>query len=810
MLALRLRWAFRDAKARWVQVIAIALMIAIGTGLSAGVSSVTQWRFASNEASLELTNMYDLRAELSGVSFLPRGALAEIAQRIDGVEFVEERLIVQTQVDVDAPDGGTVFVPGRIVGVDLSDGGPHVNGVEAYAGRPLDESEAGEPVVLLERNFALFYELPESGELRIGGGAAARYVGHGVSPEYFLVVEQGSFYAQANLAVVFTSLETAQDLAGRPGMVNDLVLTVREGVGLDAVEEALISRTAARYPGTGISLTRTEDDASYIALTRDPEGDQQIFNIFALAIFAGAAFAALNMAARMVEAQRREIGTSMALGVRPRDIAVRPLLVGVQIAVLGVLFGVGIGLWVGSAMSGVLETFVPLPVFVTPFQTALFARAAAIGFAIPILAVLWPVYRAVRVAPVDAIRTGHLAARGGGLARAVSWLPLPGGVLGRMPFRNLTRAPRRTLLTLLALTSVIAILFSVVAMIDSFLSAIVQGDEELLGDVPDRLAVELDAFYPVSSPEAAGLLESGMLRVAEPEVQLAGAVGKDGETVPVLLRFIDFQSGVWQPTAVEGELAVGRPGIVLARKAAEDLRVGPGGTVTLTHPVRTGADSFALAARKIEVLAVHPSPLRFHAYADIRQAGLAGLDGYANVISGAPASGETISTVKRALFDVPSVGAVRGFAETSQATQDVFEQFAQVFVVIQAFVLGLALLIAFNTANINADERARDHATMFAFGVPVRRVLGVLVTEGALLGLLAALLGAAAGYGLLLWILRVVFPRTAPELFVPLAVDAPGMALTLAAGIAVIALAPVLTLRKLRRMNVPATLRVLE
>ncbi len=793
-----------------MQVAAIALMIAIGTGMYSGLSSLTEWRFVSNDASLELTNMYDIRAELGGAGFLPRGALAGIAEDIDGVESAEERLIVQTQADVEDPDGESVFVPARIVGVDFSGDGPHVNGVETYAGRGIEGSEVGEPVVLLERNFAAFYGLPDSGNLTLGGGASARYVGHAVSPEYFLVVEQGSFYAQANLAVVFTSLETAQGLTGRPGLVNDLVLTVEPSASLDAVEDALVREVEARYPGTGLSLTRREDDASYIALTNDPEGDQQFYNVFALAIFAGAAFAALNLSARMVEAQRREIGTLMALGVPPREIMARPLLVGIQIAVLGVVFGVGVGLWIGSAMGDVLETFVPLPVFVTPFQTGIFARTAAIGFAIPVLAALWPVYRAVRVAPVEAIRTGHLAARGGGLAPAISRLPLPGGAIGRMPFRNLVRAPRRTVLTLLALTSVLAILFSVLVMLDSFLSAVAKGDEELLGDVPNRLLVELDSFYPVGSPEASGVTDIGMLRVAEPEVHLNGTVENGAETIPVLLQFIDFESDVWLPTAIEGELVAGRPGIVLARKAAEDLGVGPGDSVALGRPVRAGADSFSFETDDIEVLAVHSHPLRFNAYADIRHAGFAGLAGYTNVISGAPAPGETVSTVKRALFGVPSVGAVRGLAETSQATQDVFEQFTGIFVVIQAFVLGLALLIAFNTANINADERARDHATMFAFGVPVRRVLGVLVTEGLLLGLLATVLGVVLGYGLLLWILRVILPRSAPDLWVPLAMDVPTLAVTLAAGVAVIGLAPVLTVRKLRRMDVPSTLRVLE
>ena len=366
MVGLRLRWALRDAKARWVQVAATALMLALGTGLFAGLSSVTQWRFASNDASLSLTNMYDLRGQLSDASFLPGGALADIAAGSPGVESVEERLIVPTQVDVAAADE-SIFVPGRIMGVDLSDGGPHVNGVETLIGRPIEESEWGEPVVLLERNFGMFYNLPASGDLKIGGEAAARYVGQAASPEYFLVIEEGNYFAQTNLAVVFTSLETARKLAGRPGLVNDLVLTVEPGADLDVVEAALISRMAERYPETGLSVMRREDDASYLSLTRDPEGDQQLYTIFALAVFAGAAFAALNLATRMVEVQRREIGTSMALGVSPRAIAVRPLLVGVQIAVLGVVFGVGIGLLVGNAMGGVLETFVPLPVFVTPF-----------------------------------------------------------------------------------------------------------------------------------------------------------------------------------------------------------------------------------------------------------------------------------------------------------------------------------------------------------------------------------------------------------------------------------------------------------
>ena len=65
---------------------------------------------------------------------------------------------------------------------------------------------------------------------------------------------------------------------------------------------------------------------------------------------------------RLAQQQRREIGVAMALGVPPRRIVVRPLLVSAQIALLGVAFGVGIGLFVGGAMQGIMEDFVPLPI----------------------------------------------------------------------------------------------------------------------------------------------------------------------------------------------------------------------------------------------------------------------------------------------------------------------------------------------------------------------------------------------------------------------------------------------------------------
>jgi len=79
----------------------------------------------------------------------------------------------------------------------------------------------------------------------------------------------------------------------------------------------------------------------------DIDGDQRFYDVFALLILLGAAFAAFNLMVRIVEAQRREIGIGMALGVAACPDRLRPLLVGAQVAALGALFGSG---WACSSM----------------------------------------------------------------------------------------------------------------------------------------------------------------------------------------------------------------------------------------------------------------------------------------------------------------------------------------------------------------------------------------------------------------------------------------------------------------------------
>ncbi|MFZ2173015.1 MAG: hypothetical protein WAW17_03060, partial [Rhodococcus sp. (in: high G+C Gram-positive bacteria)] len=162
-----LRWSLRDLRRKWVQVLAIALVIAIGTGLYAALSGSAQWRYDSNDASFAATGMYDLRVKSTqGLDARQGEMLAVLGSLADPsvVTAAEERLIVDVQVDASTEDE-SIRVPGRVVGLDVSAGGPALTSVAVADGdgRTLTAADDGRPVAVLEYNFADYYGLSPGG-----------------------------------------------------------------------------------------------------------------------------------------------------------------------------------------------------------------------------------------------------------------------------------------------------------------------------------------------------------------------------------------------------------------------------------------------------------------------------------------------------------------------------------------------------------------------------------------------------------------------------------------------------------------------
>jgi putative ABC transport system permease protein len=805
-----LRWSLRDLRRRWALVTTLALVVALATGVGAGLGSMEEWRVRSNDASFALLEMHDLRVTLAAEGSAAEGELAGAvaALRGDGlITAAQERLIVPTQVDASG-GGRTVLVPGRLVGVPLAGEGSGIDARFVQRGRDLAPPDAGRPVAVVDGHFAEYHSLPVPGRVRIAGGGTLRIVGQVLQPEQFLVTRAGTVGAESGYAVLHTSLQTAQALGARPGRVNELVLTLAAGAEPAVAEDRVRRALAAGLPGVGVTITRRADEDAHRVLYEDARSDQRLVDVFAWLLLAGAALAALNLVSRVVESQRREIGIGMALGVSPATLAIRPLLFAAEVSALGVAAGIAVGLVVNRAFRGVLEDMLMLPVWETSLIPGVYLRAAALGLAVPLAAAAYPVVRAVVVRPVEAIRVGALTATRSGLAPALERLRLPGSSLGKMPVRNLARTPRRTLMSALGIAAVISVLVALAGVFDSFGAALDASRAEALHGNPQRMTATLSAVGPADGPAVRAIAASPEVRAAAPALVLPVALGSGDATVDASLELLDPVGGVWSPRITAGDFAAGRPGVVLAGRAADDLGVGVGDAVALTHPVRTGPDRFATATTEVPVVALHANPLRGLAYMDRGQASLFGLAGAANAVEIRPRGDQ--DAVARALFGMPGVAFVESGAAVPDAVSRYMDRFLAILRITQVVTLLLAVLIAVNTMSIATEERRREHATMMAFGIPRRSILRNAVVESALIGAIGTLAGIAGGLAILGWIVSVVSRETYPDLGLPITLSAASLATTALVGLVAVGLSPLLGAGGLRRMDIPATLRVVE
>ena len=457
-----------------------------------------------------------------------------------------------------------------------------------------------------------------------------------------------------------------------------------------------------------------------------------------------------------------------------------------------------------------MDEFFPLPVVRTSFQSGpLHAGRRARARAAAARRRLARVARRAGV-PVEAIRVGASAARSSGLAWLVKGLRLPGGALANLPLRNVLRTPRRTLLTLLGIGAIVTLVCPWPAPWTPS-TARSRPAAKRRSPAP-ATASPSTSRHPRAraAPESRRVADDASVGAIQPSLRLASTLIAGRRELGVALETVADERPLWHPTFQSGGLPAGRPGLILARAAADTLHVGVGDRIEVEHPVPSGPGTLRLARTRLPVTGIHTSPLRFIAYANEAATGPLGVAGLVNRISVVPAAGRSGDEVKAALLHQPSVAAVQGAAATTEAVDRAMEQFNEILLVTVTIAAAMSLLIAFNAAAINADERAREHATMFAYGVPVARVMRGGMAEALLIGALGTAVGLVAGRALLSWIINTNMRETMPDIGGLIGVGPTTYLLAVISGVVVVALGPLLTMRRLRRTDIPATLRVVE
>jgi lipoprotein-releasing system permease protein len=245
---------------------------------------------------------------------------------------------------------------------------------------------------------------------------------------------------------------------------------------------------------------------------------------------------------------------------------------------------------------------------------------------------------------------------------------------------------------------------------------------------------------------------------AAPYAEIQALAVHGPEMVPVLLRGIDPQSSA---TASElahvitqgrlADLAQGEARVIVGEVIAERLGLAPGDALTVLIPTVDEGGTPAPKLRELRVAGVfevglqdHDATLIFGNLADVRALGPAG------TVS------EGLRVQLQDVLAAPTVAArlrarLPATLEVSDWTRDNANYFRAIRIEKTMMSLILLLIVAVAAFNIVAmlvmvvTDKRTDIAIMRTFGAAPRRVMGIFITQGLVIGWLGVALGAVLG-----------------------------------------------------------------
>ena len=760
-----------------------SLLTVLGIGLGIGVLVAA----VATNASLDAAADQAVGAQLGRAAFrvaaleergLSAASVAAVAAT-EGIAVAAPQLETRTYPLPSAASGGGAL-PVTVLGVDPAlDPAVHERSLASGTGLPAGRPDAA----LVSEALARDDGLAVGSTVTLLGDAEAE-------PAVVTVVGivAGPGGPDAGGRTVIVSLGTAAALFATD-RVSRVDVTVAPGADPAAVEQRLVAAlTLEPY------LLSTPAEAA-AALRASTAGLRGTIALVAAVVLFVAAFLVFNTLAMSVVERVRDVGLLRAAGMTRRQVRLLVLFQAVHLGVGGAILGLvlGIGLAAGAtAILGRLGLAEDGGLVLPPVQLGL---AIAVGLAVTGAAALEPALVAGSIAPVEALRlradlaAGHSvrlrwlvvvfvavaavglvlwpgAAASGGYLRsfavcgvllaAVVALPFLLRPLGRLagllfapllPLEErltrgaLVRDRGRAALTVGALAVAVAVIValggvraSTRAAADAWLAEVVPGSEVLASIRP--VAVDEPQLADLRAvPGVERLSPIGRFAIAVGGYRLdAAAIAGADFAADGRLRFVGGD-----PTAALAALDAGGAAI-LPRARAEALGLGVGATLAATTaggPVTlrvAGVVERSLPGTVAEAVLV--------GWPDAERLGAGGADLFAvRYAPGAEASARSgLDELARAYALEPA-----GLDEVRGAVGSALERMFGLLDALAIVALVVAALGIVNTLTMNVLERVREIGVLRAAGMTRHQVWRIVVVEAAILGLVGAVIGAAAG-----------------------------------------------------------------
>ncbi len=631
----------------------------------------------------------------------PESFAARLAE-IPGVARLETRVVAVVKLEV---AGFSDPVTGVLSSLP-DNHAPQLNALHLKRGRFISPYAGNETIV--SDTFADAHGLQPGDRLHAiinGKRLALTLVGIALSPEYVYQIAPGAMFPDfKRYGVLWMGRHALAAAYDMDGAFNSVSLTL----SADGNEHGVIDhldRLLAPYGGIG-AYART-NQLSNRFLSEELKQLQTTATVFP-SIFLGVAAFLLNVVlTRLIATQREQIAILKAFGYANLAIGWHYLKLVMAIALIGVLAGVGFGVWSGQALANVYMDFYRFPYLDYVLEPGVIAIALGVAGLVALSGTLMAVTRAARLPPAEGMRPETpITYRATVLERAglQRWFSQP----SRMILRHIERRPLKSFLTVLGIACAGGLM-----MVGNYQ----RGAIDFMVDVQFRQAGREDL--------AISLIEPSNTAALHELAQLPGVTQVEGfRDVLANLRFGHYH----YRSALYGIEPDGQ----LHRSLDRDLRpvrVPEGGVVLTDHlannilHVRVG-DKLSveiLEGRRrtleVPVLGITQQYLGVSAY--MTRASLNALLREGEVVTGAylAIDGDQEQAIYTLLHQRPRILGVIAHAAAIKSFYATLGEFVLFFNMVATLLAAtIAFGVVYNSARIALSERGRDLASLRVLG----------------------------------------------------------------------------------------------
>ena len=572
------------------------------------------------------------------------------------------------------------------------------------------------------QGYELFGRIPRElrGKPVLLGSAAAQVMKKGVgdtlritSSSYRIVgiYETGDVFEDSGAVL---RLEDAQALLGKSKQVSLFYVRLTDTSLRPRVQE----RVERKWPD--LLLSGTSEFANQQSMQGILRGFVWVVGGLAIAI---GGVGMLNAQLMAIFERTREIGVLRATGWKRHQVLGMILGESIVVCLAGGLFGVLQGWLLLNGLSRITVMMGTRPGALSP---GLVVQAIGVVLVLGLVGGLYPAWRASRLAPVEALRYE------GGSTRARR-LPF-----GGMAVQGLWQRSTRSLLTLGAIGLTVGAILALQAVVLGFIASFTSMANSTQADIMIRQADLADTTLSAVDERVVDSI------AAMPEVENATGVVFSGLILPdsgiifLLQGYSPNEFGVQRFHVVEGQMLTGNRQMLLGRLMADTLKKGVG-------------DVVEISGMRFRVVGIYESNIGWEQTGGVvtlrdgqnfigrpRQVSMVAVK--VREAAQAPAIVKTINTKYPGIY----AALTADFGEDMPDIQTSNAMLNGISLVALA-AGGLGVL---NTMLMSVFERTREIGVLRALGWRRRSVLGMILREAVLLGLLGGVAGVAMAFGL--------------------------------------------------------------